>query len=252
MNHAAHLSSNAANLRSRLCPCLSSYRSPYIAACAAISLSLLGACALESARIERPAPTIETKLIVEAHPPSVSDRLLQYMVQIRVLNGPDLQAERERVRVEFAADKSEFNRLKLALALALPSLPTTTTGASGNQVTSVPTLSTAVDDSELITLTEPITTVSNAANGFATEPEVRALAMLIQSIAQDRKRLRDQTKEIQTKAHAKGREEAAASEKEARNLRLKVEELEKQLIALKSIERSINSRNTDRSDGAPK
>ena len=46
-------------------------------------------------------------------------------------------------------------------------------------------------------------------------------------------------------------------EEEARNLRIKVEELEKQLAALQSIERSVTSRTKARTDpvlkeGAPK
>ncbi len=217
-----------------------------------LSILLLGACAIDAPRIERPAPTVETKVVLQEQPPSSADKLLQYMVQIRGLNSTDAQAERERVRTEYTADRSEYNRLKLAIALALPSLPTITIGANGNQLTSVPAPTSANDDAELIVLTEPIAAASLSANGFATEPEMRALAMLIQSLAQDRKRLRDQTQEIQTKAQAKTREDVAAVKEEARNLRLKVEELEKQLTELKSIERSVNSRNTDRSNGAPK
>jgi hypothetical protein len=214
---------------------------------------LLAACAIEPNRIERPAPPPESKVFIEPPPPSVSDRLLQYMVQIRKLGPTDLLAERERARTDFALDRSEFNRLKLALTLALPTLPNSTTNPAGGQVLTVPTPTSAAEDNEVIALTEPITAASNAANGLATEPEMRALAMLIQGLAQDRKRVREQTREIQTKAIAKGREEGSvASQQEARILRLRVEELEKQLTALKSIERSVNTRSTERSDGAPK
>jgi hypothetical protein len=214
---------------------------------------LLAACAIEPNRIERPAPPPETKILIEPPPPSVSDRLLQYMVQIRKLNPADLLAERERARTDFSLDRSEFNRLKLALTLAMPTLPNSTTNPAGGQVLTVPTPTSAAEDNELIALTEPITAVSNSANGMATEPEMRALAMLIQSLAQDRKRVREQTREIQAKAIAKGKEEgSAASQQEARILRIRVEELEKQLTALKSIERSVNTRSTERSDGAPK
>jgi hypothetical protein len=219
---------------------------------AATLVTLLAACAIEPNRIERPAPPIEPKVLIEPAAPSAADRLLQYMTQIRKLSYPDLLAERERVRTDFALDRSEFNRVKLALTLALPSLPNTATNAVGGLILTVPSLTTAAEDNELIALTEPITAAGTAANGTATEPEMRALAMLIQSLAQDRKRVRDQTREIQTKALAKGREEAVTKEQEARILRLRVEELEKQLTALKSIERSVNTRGTERSDGAPK
>lgn len=230
-----------------------SIRSNVLHFCVASMAVLLAACAIEPNRIERPTPPPETKIIVEPPPPSVSDRLLQYMAQIRRLNPADLLAERERARTDFSLDRSEFNRLKLALTLVLPTLPTSTTNPAGGQVLTMPALTTAAEDNELIALTEPITAASNAANGFATEPEMRALAMLLQSLAQDRKRGREQTRDIQTKAIAKGREEGtAASQQEARILRLRVEELEKQLTALKSIERSVNTRSTERSDGAPK
>lgn len=219
-----------------------------------IAALLLASCAVEPTRLDIPTPPPpEAKILIEPAPPSAADRLLQYMAQIRKLSSADLLAERERVRTDFSLNRSEFNRLKLALTLALPSLPSSTTNATGGVVLTLPTPTTPAEDAELISLTEPITSAGNGTSGsLTTETEMRALALLIQSLAQDRKRLREQTRDIQAKAQAKARDDAAASQQEARILRSRVEELEKQLTALKSIERSVNSRSTERSDGAPK
>jgi hypothetical protein len=191
-----------------------------------ITLScLLGACALDQKRIEPPV----TRLIVQPAPPSEVDQLLAYLLQARKFDTRDFATEREQSRSLFQTDKSDFNRVKLAVLLA--SMPLT---ANPN----------AVDDAELIALLEPVAsrtnTVTEGNPTIAKETEVRALAMLMYAMAQDRKKLRDQWRDAQARLNAVRRDDS--KEMEARALRTRVEELERKLAALKSIDRSVNRR----------
>lgn len=197
-----------------------------------VPVSLLGACALEPRRFEPPV----TPVMVRPAPPSEADRLLAYMVQTRKLDAREFATEREQMRNAFQTEKSEFNRVKLAILLtSVPaSLMSSTATAHANE------------DTELVALLEPLAT-NTIANTTATdvstlEPksEIRALAMLIHGMAQDRKKLRDQWRETQARLNTTRRDDT--KEAESRALRARVEELERNLAALKSIDRSVNSR----------
>jgi hypothetical protein len=123
----------------------------------------------------------------------------------------------------------------------LLSLPNATSAANG-----------ANFDDEIIALVDPI--AFNGANTLtAPEPGVRALAVLIQSLVQVRKRRDELARESQVKVQTARRDELTAAQQEARNLRLKNEELEKQIAEYKKIDRSVSTpRTPERSDAAPK
>ena len=153
----------------------------------------------------------------------------------------------ERSRNAFQGDKSEFNRVKLALLLVpVPASPLAS-AASAN----------ATDDGDLIALLEPLVrnTAASAAASMAVIPVpvapvgMRALAMLLYGMAQDRQKLREQWREAQVRLNAMRRDDS--KEVEARALRARVEDLERKLAALKSIDRSVNRRSEAQRGAAP-
>ena len=197
-----------------------------------VPVALLAACALEPKRSEPPPALV----IVQPAPPSETDQLLTYMMQTRKLDVREFATEREQLRILFQTDRSEFSRVKLAMLIA--STPSTSSPAAANLVAN------SNDDAELISLLEPLVNNTGASNADASvtpqTSEIRALAMLIYGIAQDRKKLRDQWRESQARVTALRRDDT--KDAEARTLRARVEELEAKLAALKSIDRSVNRR----------
>ena len=201
-------------------------------------MCLLGACALESKRIEPP----QTRLIVQPAMPSESDQLLVYFAQVRKFDARELASEREQMRNAFQLGKSEFNRVKLAILLASTPTALLTTAASAN------------DDGELIGLLEPLVNGPSASTAdpaaVAKRVEISALASLVYGMAQDRKKLREQWRETQARVNALRRDET--KDVEARALRAQVDELERKLAALKSIDRSVNRRSESPRTESPK
>lgn len=169
------------------------------------------------------------RMIERVVAPSEVDQLLAYMMQSRKLDARELATEREQMRNIFQTEKSEFNRVKLAMLLTSS---TATSAASAN------------DDTELTALLEPMVRGANAsitdAAMDAQKTEVRALAMLLAGTAQERKKLRDLLRETQTRLNTLRRDDT--KEMEVRALRSRVAELERNLAALKSIDRSVNRR----------
>ena len=207
-------------------------------------VALLAACALEPKRAE-PPPAL---LVVQPAPPSETDQILTYMMQSRKLEAREFAAEREQLKAVLQTDKSEFNRVKLALLIASAPAPLTPATAAAHL------LAGASDDAELIALLEPLvnSTGASGADGstISQNTEIRALSMLIYGIAQDRKKLRDQWRESQARVAALRRDDT--KEVEARALRARVEELEAKLEALKSIDRSVNRRSEAPRTAPPK
>ena len=177
-------------------------------------------------------PPVETRVVIEPAPKLASELLLNYSLEARAMSAADLANEKDRARAEFGRNKSEFNRMKLAILIALS--PSNVSSSASGAVAGIS------EDAELNSLLEPIT-YGAAATGNSPAPDLRALAMLIQTLVQDRKKLRDQLKDAQSRTQTTRRDEAS-SQTEARILRAKVEELEKKLDALKSIERSVNTK----------
>lgn len=206
---------------------------------------LLGACALEPKRVEPPV----TRVIVKPALPSEADQLLVYAMRLRQLDARELAVEREQTRNTFSIDKSDFNRVRLAMLL-VPSL------TAQVRVPTNPTQG-ASDDAELMLLLEPLVRDAQgtalgapAADTSTTRDELRALALLIHSMAQERKKLRDQWRETQARLTTIRRDDS--KDVEARALRARIDELERRLAALKSIDRSVNRRSEAQRADSPR
>jgi hypothetical protein len=218
--------------------------------CVALALALplgwLSGCALEPVKIDR-SPPPDPAIIMPPSAPSAADTLQTLLLQAKKMSPAELAIEREKVRADLSVDKSELNRIKLALLLSLP----TPGNASATTI--------AADDAELSALVDPVaaaasmSTVAGATGTDArtSEAELKVLALLIQGNLQDRKRLREQARDALSRTQV-AKTDATKREEEARILRTKVEELEKQLAALKLIERSVNSRTKEKPDPVPK
>jgi hypothetical protein len=183
---------------------------------------LLAACALESGRIEAPA----TRIVVQPAPPSAADQLLSQLAGMRQLEPREFAVARENTRNQFLRDKSDFNRIKYALILALVPVATSTVSVSAAQ-----------DDVEFISLLEPLVAGTVVASGDA---ELRALATLVYGVVADRRKVREQLRDTLVKLALAKKDDTRDAE--ARALRVRVEELETKLDALKSIDRSVNRR----------
>jgi hypothetical protein len=205
-----------------------------------LGLLVLAGCIADPKRVDRsinPEPRVVTVSTT-----STVDQMMELILQARKLSAQDFVTERDRARTEYAQDKSDLNRVRLAVLLALPNATSPANGANGG----------ANFDDEIIALVDPI--AFNGANSVtAPEPGVRALAVLIQSLVQVRKRQAELARETQVKMQSSRRDELSAAQQEARNLRLKNEELEKQIAEYKKIDRSVSApRTPERSDAAPK
>ncbi len=185
------------------------------------ALVILQGCTLLPSQVSRPASEAPT----QATQSSDGEQLLTYVLRARLMTAGELTAEKDRARAELALDNSNRNRVKLAILLAF-TLP----GAAGPS---------AQEDAELQSLIEPMA-FSPSVSLSSSEPGVRAIATLLQSLAQDRRRVR----ELLARNQASRRDEANA-QAEARILRMQLEELERKLNALKSIERSVTSRSAE-------
>lgn len=208
------------------------YKTIVQAAAATILGATLSACAvLDPPRIERPAP-LEPRIIERLAPPSDGDLLMAYVLQVRKLSTDEFMVEQNRVRIEFSNNNSEYIRIKLAVMLALTPVPVAVVsnynGSGGSN-----------EDTELIALLDPLV-FSVAASGTSAKPELRALAHILQGMAHDRKRLREQAKVAQTKITVIKRDESSVVE--SKQLKVRIEDLERQLSALKSIEKSVGAR----------
>lgn len=206
---------------------------------ATAALMMLAACTTPSTLM----PATEARIDAAAAPKMASEQLLHYLLTVRAMTPTDFVAEKERVRADFLHHKTEFNRIKLALLMALsPSMGSNVTATSLAAANSA-------DDAELTTLLEPLT-ASSASSSISTPRDLQALAMLIQGWTQDRKKLREQLRDSLNRTQMTRRDELS-SQSEARILRAKVEDLEKKLDALKSIERSVSVKSDARNNPAP-
>ncbi len=189
-----------------------------------ILAALLAACAHERPPVDILTPP--ARVVVQPATPSEADQLLSEAARWRSLDIREFNIERENARSRFLREKSDFNRVRLALVLAL--------APSGAQAAA-----TSHDDNELTALLEPLLTGPNAANtpgGW----EIRALATLIFGMTSERRKIREWLRDSQTRLTLARKDDSR--EAEARALRARIEELEAKLDALKSIDRSVNRR----------
>ncbi|HEX4984514.1 MAG TPA: hypothetical protein VFV71_00450 [Burkholderiales bacterium] len=89
-------------------------------AAAGMLLALAAAACVPGTQMRTgPAPVRGTVLPVE----SDAERFASYCDRVLPMKGAELSAELDRARTAFDADKSELNRLQLALVLSLPGTP---------------------------------------------------------------------------------------------------------------------------------
>jgi hypothetical protein len=174
----------------------------------ALACGLVAACAAPE-----PAPgTAGTASAVGAAAPTTSaaaaqtyaDDLMTYLARLRTMNDAALGAEAARMK----RDASDVGRVKAALAM---------------------TLSSQVDDGDILELLDPVTRKPGAS-------EVRAMAALLHTMANERRRLR------QRAAAAAG--ELREERKVAEAQKQRAEQLQQKLDALTDLERSLAARET--------
>lgn len=181
-------------------------------------------CATEPLKIALPP---ETRIVVQ--PPTISQsvQLLKHLESARKLDVREFTAQRENARSLFQRDKSDFNRIKYALMLALPAAGTSPSGASSGH-----------DDAELISVLDPL--VAGGSQTLDSDSDSRALAMLLHGMAIERRKIREQLRDAQARLSLPKKDDARDAE--ARALRARIDELETRLDALKTIDRSVNRR----------
>lgn len=138
----------------------------------------LAGCTLVKTPEEAPAPAIEEAAPVpETAPVGEADlnRLLGYFRHVKRLGGSELVREHDNVRSAFARSRSEFDRLRLAMVLALPGTPVS-------------------DEARALELLEPV--VKNQNSDF------HGLALLLNSFLQEQRRLGAAVHSMQQKLDA--------------------------------------------------
>lgn len=155
----------------------------------------LGACALMT------APPNAYWLDAKAPPPAgEAVSLLHYSAYARKLGSRQLAEELERVRLAYAAEKSDFRLLQYVMALSVP-------------------VATAAEHRRALQLVEPLTQSDDR-----RDRDLQALASMMHASLTEQRRL----------------EEGSASQAQrVREEQRRAEELEKKLEALKDIEKSL-------------
>ena len=148
------------------------------------------------------APASTPASVASAQSQSYAEDLMAYLGRLRTMNESALAGEAARMR----RDASDLARVKAALALSLSS---------------------QADEGDIIELVEPVTR-RTAAN------DVRAMAVLLNANAQERRRLR------QRAANATG--ELREERKLAEAHKQRAEQLQQKLDALTDLERSLAAR----------
>lgn len=136
-------------------------------------------------------------------PLSDVEALLQYYEVIRGLSGNELGRERERARQTYARNKTDYNRVQLALHAALPE------AGADEQTTG-------------LALIEPLLKESQGQNSG-----LRRFAILLNAMITENRRIADQLQNANQKAKEEQR---------------RGEDLQQKLDALKSIEKSLIQR----------
>ena len=184
-----------------------------------IGLAMLTGCTLPPPAANgdtKPVRTTVTPVVAAAKPEANEfTQLMAYVLLAKSMSAQAITEDTVRAREAFGRDKSDFARLKLALALA----------SQSNS-----------DDSELQSLLEPLLQDPASAN-----PELRALAILLHHASQERKRAKDGLNLAQARLRD-AQKNVESSQARVDTQRKQIEELEKKMNALKTIEKSLIQR----------
>lgn len=152
--------------------------------------------------------------------------LLAYYQRVSALAAEDLRREYNAVNLAFNKDKSESQRLKLALLLSVPQAPYS-------------------DDKRLLSLLE----AAPSRNAPADSPQ-RELLTLLQKLTAERVRQVNQTKDEQKRADSQTRDEQKRVEQQLKDEQKRADELQQKLDALLAIDRDLRHRAPQR--GVPR
>ena len=179
-------------------------------------LSLAGpvGCAMQPP-LAIPPPAIIAPAPVAKAAPGEFDELMAYVLHAKTLSALSLAEETLRVRESWGREKSDLARLKLALVLS----------GQGQ-----------ADENEVLTLLEPMLHDTSA-----RRPELRGLAVLLYTTAQDRKRSRDSLVTVQARLRELQKNQES-NQARIDQQRKQIEELEKKINAFKTIEKSLIQR----------
>ena len=175
---------------------------------------LLAGCATQSAGVpvQAPQPAPVTSVLIP-QPQNPAESIMAYVLKVRNMGNSVLTDEIQRERDALNRERTDIHRLKLAVLLI----------QTGN-----------ADETEVLTLVDPVTQEQ-------VDPNLRALAVLLHTTLVERRKTRESL------AITQGRLREAQKTQETtqtRNDQLKkqVEDLERKLTALKSIEQSLIQR----------
>jgi hypothetical protein len=186
-----------------------------------VAVLLLSACAVD----QSPITTTTTPLAPATPELSDAELLVSYMRSLQTQPATELATTRDIAREAYEREPSIYRRARYLLTLAAQS-------------------TSATDDDRILSLTDNAPNSNTAYNTSAREAAAITLVVFIQQQALARKRLRDELATTRSRAAtlAAGSQRREDREAELRTLRLRIEDLEKQLAALKSIDRSVTRR----------
>lgn len=175
---------------------------------------LVAGCATEPVRAPSPTPQpapVSSVLIPSAPPPTES--IMAYVLKVRNMGNSVLTDEIQRQREMLARERTDLHRLKLAVLLI----------QSGS-----------TEETEVLALVEPVTQEQ-------ADPNLRALAVLLHTTATERRKTRESLLAAQGRLREAQKNQENTQHRNDQ-LRKQVEEMEKKLTALKSIEKSLIQR----------
>ncbi len=152
--------------------------------------------------------------------PSSADALIQSLRELQNMSPAALLAEKDVAREAFERDPVQFRRLRYLLALyASPVV--------------------ATDDTQLLSIVEPLLNATADDNDLS----IKTMAHQMQQVANSRKKLREDIATIRSRnINIAANNKRDDREPEVRALKQRIDELEKQIAALKSIDRSVARR----------
>lgn len=176
----------------------------------------LSGCAVDNTA-QRVAPVAASPVVAT---PSAAESLMQTIRELQNMTPATLAAEKDIAREAFERDPVQFRRLRYLLALnAAPA--------------------TATDDDKLLSAVEPLLNTTTDDNDLS----IKTIAQQIREVALSRKKLRDEVANVRSRnANITANSKRDEREPEVRALKLRIEELEKQIAAMKSIDRSVTRR----------
>lgn len=186
-------------------------------------LASLAGCVMPVEQSPAPAPAPEpAPIVVVTAPPNAEAEevvsLLAYFQRVSGLGAEELRREYNAVNQAFTREKTEAQRLRLALLLSVP-------GAAYR------------DDGRLMTLLE-----ASALRSAPVDSPQRELLTLLQRLTAERVRQLAQAKDEQRRIETQAKEEQKRLEQQVKDEQRRADELQQKLDALLAIDRELRQR----------